>query len=174
MSWTGEMVERLRELVTNGARPTQIAHELGVSRNAVIGQCRRSKIPLRPADKFWTSERKRKLEKMVIGGYTDVEIAVELKTTKRAVQDQRGRQQMQRRAMRHRRHAPKQWTPRKPTPALPTGIFKTKTLLELDPEDCRWPFGDPREKNFCFCAAPRLFDGPYCATHVLLAFNYRP
>jgi len=45
-----------------------------------------------------------------------------------------------------------------------------KTLLELEPGDCRFPFGD---RDFTFCAAPQCFNhrngefvqSSYCRQH---------
>ncbi len=35
--------------------------------------------------------------------------------------------------------------------------------------DCRWPFGDPREENFHFCAATTREGAVYCTEHSALA-----
>lgn len=39
----------------------------------------------------------------------------------------------------------------------------SKTLLQLEPNDCRWPVGDDDIQEFC--AAPREFLSPYCPHH---------
>lgn len=39
----------------------------------------------------------------------------------------------------------------------------SKTLMQLGPNDCRWPVGDDDIQEFC--AAPREFLSPYCACH---------
>lgn len=40
-----------------------------------------------------------------------------------------------------------------------------KTLLDLEPEDCRWPIGDPYDDGFHFCAARQVPGSSYCAYH---------
>ena len=51
-----------------------------------------------------------------------------------------------------------------------------KALVNLEPEDCRWPIGDPLHEDFGFCGA-RAVDGaqaPYCAHHLMRAFTPLP
>lgn len=49
-------------------------------------------------------------------------------------------------------------------------INKQKTLADLEPNDCRWPIGDPRHADFHFCGAQKMLDRPYCITHWPLSF----
>lgn len=35
--------------------------------------------------------------------------------------------------------------------------------------DCRWPFGDPRDEEFHFCCAPTNEGAVYCVEHSALA-----
>ena len=41
--------------------------------------------------------------------------------------------------------------------------------LDLGPENCRWPLGDPRSADFEFCRRRKLGGGPYCPDHAALA-----
>ena len=43
-----------------------------------------------------------------------------------------------------------------------------KSLLELEPDDCRFVVGEPT--GICFCAAPRLIGSPYCSNHHVRAY----
>ncbi len=45
-------------------------------------------------------------------------------------------------------------------------------LEELDKNQCRWPIGDPKEKDFHFCGA-QLIGGSYCDAHRRVAFHSR-
>lgn len=38
-------------------------------------------------------------------------------------------------------------------------------------DECSWPIGDPREKDFRFCCAKRGGHDRYCDTHVAVAFR---
>ena len=36
---------------------------------------------------------------------------------------------------------------------------------------CRWPFGDPRDKDFHFCEKPRSWHSSYCEEHYRAAYQ---
>ena len=61
-----------------------------------------------------------------------------------------------------------------PTPIIDTQIpfEQRKTLIELEPHHCRWPVGDPQSPDFFYCGADKCGDGPYCAAHHFVAYNY--
>lgn len=65
--------------------------------------------------------------------------------------------------------APVNIIPRKKlVPVAPTpDVVTAKTIIDLEPNDCRWPSGD---EDFVFCAAPRLEGHPYCLEHYKLAY----
>lgn len=44
-------------------------------------------------------------------------------------------------------------------------------LEDLDTHACRWPFGDPRDKDFGFCGKTKLEASSYCAEHANRAHN---
>jgi GcrA cell cycle regulator len=46
-------------------------------------------------------------------------------------------------------------------------------LVDLKDNGCRWPFGDPRDRDFGFCGRRRIDGAPYCAPHAALAFRER-
>ena len=45
------------------------------------------------------------------------------------------------------------------------------TLISLTERMCRWPFGDPRHKDFHFCGRPIDFSSTYCAEHRSIAYT---
>lgn len=45
--------------------------------------------------------------------------------------------------------------------SAPTGVG----IADLGPGMCRYPFGDPRAADFCFCASATLGGGVYCSDH---------
>jgi GcrA cell cycle regulator len=45
------------------------------------------------------------------------------------------------------------------------------SLLDLLPDDCRYPFGDG---PFTFCGHPKLFEGSYCKAHADLCARETP
>ncbi|MFN3625975.1 MAG: GcrA family cell cycle regulator [Hyphomicrobium sp.] len=46
---------------------------------------------------------------------------------------------------------------------------KRKTLATLQPNECRWPIGDPQLPGFHFCGELKEDGQPYCATHAARA-----
>ena len=52
------------------------------------------------------------------------------------------------------------------TPARPCKLF------ELKRDSCRWPHGDPCDRDFYFCGAVSMAESPYCLAHHRMA--YRP
>ena len=47
----------------------------------------------------------------------------------------------------------------------------TVTIMELLPNDCRWPSGD--RSPFMFCGAPQIEGCSYCEAHALMGFTKR-
>ena len=43
-------------------------------------------------------------------------------------------------------------------------------LVDLDSHTCRWPIGDPREENFCFCGKKVRAGQTYCDEHSQIAY----
>lgn len=46
-----------------------------------------------------------------------------------------------------------------------------KTLVKLLADDCRWPIGDPRHKDFHFCGKQKVEGRPYCEHHMHRCFQ---
>ena len=55
-----------------------------------------------------------------------------------------------------------------------------RSLRALKRDECRWPYGDPRQKDFYFCGKAKTDGHPYCEFHMRRAFQpsrpreYRP
>ena len=60
------------------------------------------------------------------------------------------------------RRSPRPRIPRIPQNKPANG--ERKTLLDLDPGDCRWPVGEEGD-TYTFCGCPKDGDLPYCAAH---------
>ena len=52
-----------------------------------------------------------------------------------------------------------------------TGVPGKLKLIDLLPNSCRWPFGDPKSIDFGFCGRTRVDRFPYCAEHVKDAYQ---
>lgn len=45
------------------------------------------------------------------------------------------------------------------------------TLENIEPDQCRWPEGDPKDEDFHFCGAPIVAGKPYCQIHCNRAYE---
>jgi GcrA cell cycle regulator len=144
-TWTVERIELLKNRFEAGLSCREIANDIGVSRNAVIGKLSRLNLT---REKNGDARRPAR---------------------KDAPKGQRGRtvprlQYQMLRAL----YA-------EPQPAAddePIHNGHTCSLLELSEENCRWPISTPGAEDFCFCGNTPVEGLPYCPGHTRLA--YRP
>jgi GcrA cell cycle regulator len=143
-TWTAERVELLKSRFEAGLSCREIAGDIGVSRNAVIGKLSRLNLTReksgdaqRPARKAVAKGRRpRTVPKL----HYQVLLAIYAE----------------------------------PQPAADEPIHNEHccSLLELSEERCRWPISTPGAEDFCFCGNTPVEGLPYCAGHTRLA--YRP
>lgn len=130
----------------------------------------------------WTDERVSLLKKLWGEGKTAAEIAKELGgVTRNAVIGKAHRLKLSNRV------SPIQQNSKKPMAAKQAPAVSAEKkiqkiieqdnhrkgieMLDLNPRMCRWPLGDPREKNFSFCGAGNIEGLPYCADHAKVAYQ---
>ena len=144
-TWTQERVDQLRSYITAGLTCSQIADEIGVTRNAVIGKIHRLGIgpgrtaaaPARPRPPGVRRPRfsQRNLLRVVyaqaprVAETTDVEPA-------------------------------------------PIESAQRCSLLELAHGKCRWPLSDPAKADFAFCGNDSIAGLSYCAGHARMAYRF--
>ncbi|MAK62984.1 MAG: GcrA cell cycle regulator [Ponticaulis sp.] len=152
MSWTEERVEQLKKLWTEGHSASQIATQLGgVTRNAVIGKVHRLGLsgratPSRPVKRPPRLARPKPTTQRVVRK-TPVEQTGTPETNLPAVA--------------------KNVEPLAPA-KLDNGDFAS--VLNIRESMCKWPIGDPMDKDFAFCGRAAS-GGPYCAEHAKVAFQ---
>lgn len=154
MSWTEDRVEMLKKLWTEGHSASQIANQLGgVTRNAVIGKVHRLGLsgratPSRP-----------------------------VKRPPRLARPKPAPQRVERTPQK-----PVEETHAKPLPAIAEKDYEplapatlsngeTANVLNLRESMCKWPIGDPMDKDFAFCGRATSEGGPYCKEHAKVAFQ---
>jgi GcrA cell cycle regulator len=145
-TWTPERVEQLKVHVSAGLSCAQIAREIGVTRNAVIGKINRLGLSgLKPP-----SAPKPKVPKDRSPRY------LALRQIFRVVRPQGD-------------------PAAEPPPLVDEAPFMTSeqrcSLLELSPVNCRWPINDPGAANFAFCGLATVPGLPYCTGHARLAYR---
>ncbi len=154
-TWTPERVELLKRCYHAGFSCSQIASEIGVTRNAVIGKMNRLGLS-RPKDPISDQLGQRHVAKPAR--------TKTLRTSrpKRAHLNIFAQREMLMAAF--------------PAPQSPEDIpicnGRGCTLLELGQGKCRWPISNPGTKDFCFCGNEPVEGLPYCLGHARIA--YRP
>ncbi|SHG28676.1 GcrA family cell cycle regulator [Bradyrhizobium erythrophlei] len=144
-TWTEERLELLKSRFAEGLTCREIADDIGVSRNAVIGKLSRLNL---------TRER---------GG----------EAPRPARKDApKGRRRGSVPRLQYRILQAVYAEPLHPADDEPIANGHCCSLLELSEERCRWPISTPGAEDFCFCGNTPVEGLPYCPGHSRLA--YRP
>ena len=150
MVWTDETVEELKKMWDRGMTTGQIAKALNVTKNSIIGKVHRlcltarpSPIKKAPAKTSTPSTAEEKPAKKTKSSAKSTPVAEPVK------------------------EAPE-------IPAVkPATNFVEETnipLVKLDNHTCRWPLGDPRDDDFCFCGKRVRTGQTYCEEHAAIAY----
>lgn len=143
-TWTDERVELLKGYFAAGLSCRQIAGEIGVSRNAVIGKLSRLNLTRDDGHKPRRSTRP---------------------------DAAKGRAKTEPRRQYHLLKAV-YGEPQPAAADEPIHSTHCCSLLELSEQRCRWPISNPGAEDFRFCGNTPFQGLPYCAGHTRLA--YRP
>ena len=158
MSWTDDRVELLKKLWAEGLSASQIAGQLGgVTRNAVIGKVHRLGLSGRATTSRVKSTRARKNK----AGRQNTAPRLGLFSTSNS-------------ALRTLSSSPdgqKEEPFRSQYVELVIPEEERVDLIDLKENQCKWPIGDPQDKNFHFCGKTKSECGPYCEYHAQIAFQ---
>ncbi|MGD9769909.1 MAG: GcrA family cell cycle regulator [Pseudolabrys sp.] len=144
--WPDQRVAALKKFAADGLPASHIAVELGVTRNAVIGQIKRRGFE-------WNYGAR--------GGRARDAVANRFRNERPA------RVKPLRLPKPYRVVAVPAQNPGPLPEPTPAEIEPLKlSLFDLKNNSCRWPCGDPRAADFYFCGHPTRDDAtPYCAHH---------
>lgn len=141
MGWTDESVEQLRQMWAKGLTANEIAKKLGVTKNAIVGKVHRLCLKARPSPiKTKTNETEVKAVEETVVA----EVAEVQEVVEEVIEPV---------------HEEKK-------PLAGTNV----RLIELDSHTCRWPIGDPRDEDFCFCGKKVRAGQTYCDEHSAMAY----
>ena len=143
--WTDMIIAESKQFWSEGRSSPEIARQLNVSKNSVIGKARRLDLPRRPSPiRYGEGERKQQI-KACRHKIVSAELLTlpSLKTTT-AILDCT------------------------PTQTLPGQTGKKGAIFGID--CCCWPIGDPGSSSFQFCEQPALPGKPYCQEHANRAY----
>ena len=152
MIWTDEAVEELKKMWDKGMTTGQIAKVLNVTKNSIIGKVHRLCLTARPSpikkSNNSTPEKKTPKASKTPKSTTPSKPATEkvIKETKKeaAIETQK--------------------------PAQPVVEETNIPLVKLDNHTCRWPLGDPKDDDFCFCGKRIKTGQTYCEEHAAIAY----
>ena len=155
-TWNPERVDQLKRCFEAGLTCSEIAREIGVTRNAVIGKLSRLGLS-RPRDVLEKPLRR----------------AAALAGPK----GPRPRRSLRMRAdiFTQRKLLNNAFAAAEPRacdePIVPIDNGRGCTLLELGERKCRWPISDPGRDDFCFCGNEPVAGLPYCLGHARMAYR---
>ena len=156
MIWTDEAVEELKRMWDKGMTTGQIAKALNVTKNSIIGKVHRLCLTARPSPIKKASSQKNDSKNT--------------KTTVKSATDNSGKSQKQ--TVKTSEDASpiknddKNLLCKDNSPIEETNI----PLIKLDNHTCRWPLGDPRDDDFCFCGKRVKTGQTYCEEHAAIAY----
>jgi len=140
-TWTDERIELLKQHFEAGLSCREIAADIGVSRNAVIGKLSRLNLTRgRTGDERKVQDRGAARAKAV------PRLQYEMLATIYGDTDA-------------------------PVVTGPIDEANRCSLLELAENRCRWPISSPGAEDFCFCGNSAPDGQPYCAGHSRLAYR---
>jgi GcrA cell cycle regulator len=146
-TWNTDRIDQLKRCFDAGLTCSQIAREIGVTRNAVIGKMNRMGLS-RPRDVLSAQMRR----------------AAKLARPKPQRDWRRLSVIAQRKMLRDA-------YPTTEPEEIPIHNGRGCTLLELTQGQCRWPINEPGADNFCFCGNEAFQALPYCVGHARLAYR---
>ncbi len=141
-TWTDERLERLKNRFEAGLTCREIADDIGVSRNAVIGKLSRLNLTR-------DGEARPPARKRAAKGQRPKTVPRQQYKMLRALYGE----------------------PQPATDDEPIHNGHCCSLLELSEQSCRWPISTPGAADFCFCGNTPLEGLPYCAGHTRLAYR---
>jgi GcrA cell cycle regulator len=158
-AWDSERVELLKRHFNAGLSCSQIAREIGVTRNAVIGKMNRLGLS-RPKEVIAAQAEHRRATRLARPKGLSAK-GLGMLRPKRSRVSIFAQQDMLAAAF--------------PGPRIedvPIANGCGCTLLELSREKCRWPVNEPGADDFRYCGNAPVEGMPYCLGHARIA--YRP
>lgn len=153
--WTDANFEKAKALWAEGKTATQIGAILGCTRNAVLSKIHRSGLALRPGtSKKW--------------GERDTARAFNKPNPKPPKAKGAAQPKAQRVSATEMFGDADPYVEREDI-IVPEA--ERKGVVDLEPDDCRWPIGDPRAADFHFCNGKKVPGLPYCEHHARRAYQ---
>ncbi len=142
--WSEDNIDLMKRLWASGLTGSQIAARMGTTRSSVIGKVHRLHLPKRATVALTTPRRQPPAQIPSLAVLSEM--------------------------------------PNEPEPQLREPVTETVTPvkrgfgpcktsdLQMGDHRCRWPVGDPRDKDFHFCGDEQKPGKPYCEKHCAVAY----
>ena len=160
MIWDDDNIKLLQKLWDKGLSTTEIAKKMNVSKNSIVGKVHRLCLKARPSPikkkETETIETETTINKDII---EEITVTVEPKVAAFEATKISG----------DTCSTKEKNTPR-PEHEKTNKKSKYVKLVELDSHTCRWPIGDPRDEDFCFCGKKVHAGQTYCDEHSQIAY----
>jgi GcrA cell cycle regulator len=154
-TWSDERIEQMKSCFHAGLSCSQIANEIGVTRNAVIGKMHRLGLT-RPKELAAAQMEQRRAARLARA------------QTPKNWRPRRSRVSI---TTQRRMLAEAFAAPALPVEEIPIFNGCGCTLLELGQGQCRWPIDRPGVDDACFCGNEPVKGLPYCPGHARLAYR---
>ncbi len=113
----------------------------------------------------WTEDKIKKLKKMWQAEKPTAEIAKILGMSKNSIIGK-----VHRLNLKTRPSPIKTDTRKKVAAPVKKAVAGKVHLIDLKLNTCRWPIGDPKDEDFCFCGQQTVAGKPYCMKHCQEAY----
>ena len=163
MGWTPELIKDLKRLWNKGLTTVEIGNRIGMSKNAVVGKAHRLGLEGRP------SPIKREKKKI----YLEVETVAKKENPKAENVRETVTEELSE-SFESSSFPPEEILKAEPIIEMPKskkGKRKGVQLVDLKPTSCRWPEGDPKDPDFCFCGHECVNGKIYCEEHCAVAYT---
>ncbi len=159
-TWTPARIGMLQDLWGSGLSAKEIAARLGsgITRNAVIGKAHRLGLSSRP------SPIKRVPEKSAAGIKSRISSPKSMGLRRETGGGYHNRAFL--------KEAESDTSRSRETGHYQPRVFKSSNnATQAQPQQCRWPMGDPLKPGFHFCDRMAIPGLPYCYDHACLAYQ---
>jgi len=156
MAWTPELIKDLKRLWKKGLTTVEIGNRIGMSKNAVVGKAHRLGLEGRPSPIKREKKKAPVIEEKKLSSEQIVEVSADIDEVESSS------------------FPPDELLKAEPMPEIHRSK-KRKTdgvqLVDLKPTSCRWPEGDPKDDDFCFCGKECVNGKIYCEEHCAVAYT---
>ena len=165
MGWTPELIKDLKKLWNKGLTTVEIGNRLGMSKIAIVGKAHRLGLEGRPSPIKRETKKEHTAPRM-----TKKAAPVSPKAAPAPADVHESKDDLPETSF----LPPDTIFEAEPIVEKPISSkrkHKGVLLVDLKPNSCRWPEGDPKDPNFRFCGQECAEGKIYCEEHCAVAYS---